>query len=45
MVYEGTGTASGYFVYTYQIELYDTTASSIGFVTIAARCRPKASRL
>jgi hypothetical protein len=31
-VYEGTGTASGYFVYTYQIELYDTTASSIDSV-------------
>jgi hypothetical protein len=31
-VYEGSATASGYFVYTYQIELYDSSTSSIDAV-------------
>jgi hypothetical protein len=39
-VYDGAGTASGYFVYTYQIELYDTTTSSIDSVTFEFSSTP-----
>jgi hypothetical protein len=31
-VYEGIGAAEGYYVYTYEIELYDSTQASIGAI-------------